>query len=115
MNRRELIGAAAAAVAVSSVARAWQSDFDLDELTVADLQRHMRSGRYSAQSLTEKYLARIAEIDHQGPSLHSVIETNPDSLAIARALDAERHAKGPMALSTAFPCSSRTTSRLPTA
>ena len=95
MNRRELIGTAAAAVAVSSVARAWQGDFELDELTVADLQRHMRSGRYSARSLTEKYLARIAEIDHQGPSLHSVIETNPDALAIARALDEERQAKGP--------------------
>src|SRR5205807_2716219 len=42
-----------------------------------------------------KYLARIEAIDRQGPALHSVIETNPDAVAIADGLDAERKAKGP--------------------
>jgi len=41
------------------------------------------------------YLHRIDEIDRGGPALHSVIETNPDALTIADALDAERKAKGP--------------------
>src|SRR5919197_4065575 len=54
----------------------------------------MESGRETARSLVEKYLARIEQIDRSGPSLHSVIETNPDALTIADALDAERRARG---------------------
>jgi amidase len=55
----------------------------------------MQSGRETARSLVEKYLARIEAIDRQGPVLRSVIETNPDALMIADALDAERQARGP--------------------
>jgi amidase len=69
--------------------------FDLEEATVADLQQRMQSGRDTARSLAEKYLARIEAIDRQGPALHSVIETNPDALAIADQLDAERKSRGP--------------------
>src|SRR5947208_12002455 len=55
----------------------------------------MQSGRDTARSLVEKYLARIEQIDRNGPSLHSVLETNPDALTIADALDAERRSRGP--------------------
>ena len=55
----------------------------------------MTSGRYTSRRLVELYLQRIAQIDGAGPTLRSVIETNPDALAIADALDAERKAKGP--------------------
>ncbi|HEY7305668.1 MAG TPA: amidase, partial [Bryobacteraceae bacterium] len=44
---------------------------------------------------TELYLQRIEEVDRRGPALRSVIETNPDAVAIARSLDAEYKAKGP--------------------
>jgi amidase len=71
------------------------STFDLEEATVADLQQRMQSGRETARSLVDKYLARIEAIDRRGPALHSVIEVNPDARAIADALDAERKAKGP--------------------
>jgi amidase len=73
--------------------------FELDEITIADLQAGMASGKFSARSITEKYLARIDEIDKQGPAVNSVIEINPDALAIADALDQERkanHMRGPM-------------------
>lgn len=69
--------------------------FELDEITVAQLQDAMSSGKLTARSIAEKYLARIAEIDKQGPSLNSVIELNPDALSIADSLDAERKSKGP--------------------
>jgi amidase len=69
--------------------------FDLEEATIADLQKRMQTGQDTARSLAEKYLARIEAIDRQGPALHAVIEVNPDALAIADALDAERKAKGP--------------------
>src|SRR5713226_543441 len=54
----------------------------------------MNSGKYTARSLTEKYLRRIEAIDNHGPALNSVIEVNPDALAIADALDKERKEKG---------------------
>jgi amidase len=69
--------------------------FELDEVTIAALQDGMKSGRFTARSITQKYLARIEEIDKRGPALRSVIEINPDALSIAEALDKERKAKGP--------------------
>ena len=68
------------------------ADFELNELTIDDLQQRMASGQDTSRSLTEKYLARITAIDRQGPSLRSVIESNPDAGAAAAALDAERKA-----------------------
>lgn len=73
--------------------------FELEELTFAQLADGMADGRWTAQRLTELYLERIAAIDGAGPTLRSVIETNPDALAIAEALDAERAAgrlRGPL-------------------
>jgi amidase len=69
--------------------------FELDEITIADLQEGMKSGRFTARSLVEKYSGRIEEIDKQGPAVNSIIEMNPDALSIADGLDEERKAKGP--------------------
>jgi amidase len=69
--------------------------FELDETTIAELQRGMESGRFTARSLAEIYLSRIEAIDRGGPGLRSVIETNPDALLIADALDKERKVSGP--------------------
>ena len=71
------------------------NDFELDELTVDDLQKTMQSGQFTSHSLTEKYLARIQEIDKAGPRINAVIEVNPEALVIADALDKERKDKGP--------------------
>ena len=68
--------------------------FDLEEATLADLQARMAAGRETARSLVEKYTARIAQLDRQGPALRSVIELNPDAITIADELDAERKQKG---------------------
>ena len=68
--------------------------FDLEEVTTAELHAGMKSGKYTARSITEKYLARIDEIDKRGPAINAVIEINPDALAIADALDKERREKG---------------------
>jgi amidase len=69
--------------------------FELDEIAVSGLQDGMKSGKFTAHSLVEKYSARIQEIDTNGPAINSVIELNPDALSIADALDQERKAKGP--------------------
>jgi amidase len=73
--------------------------FDLEEVTTAQLQQRMSSGRETSRSLVEKYLARIDELDRRGPALRSVLEINPDARSIADALDAERragHMRGPL-------------------
>ena len=67
--------------------------FELDELTIADLQAGMSSGKLSSRAITEKYLARIEEIDRQGSAVNSVIEINPDAQGIAESLDRERKEK----------------------
>src|SRR3984957_13536303 len=69
--------------------------FELDEFTIDDVQRHCQSGKYTSRSVTEKYLARIQEIDKAGPKINSVIEVNPEALQIADALDQERKVKIP--------------------
>jgi amidase len=66
----------------------------LEEATIDGLQAQMAAGTLSARGLTQAYLDRIAALDRRGPALRSVIETNPDALAIADGLDAERKAKG---------------------
>lgn len=69
--------------------------FELDEITVSGLQDGMKSGKFTARSLVEKYSARIDEIDKHGPAVNAVIEMNPDALPIADSLDQERKTKGP--------------------
>ena len=122
LNRREFLrtaGAGGVSYAVGNTACASRADrpagggvvqeretrrwlvptFELDELTVDDLQEGMASGRWSAVEITEMYLDRIAAIDDQGPELRSVLETNPDARQIAQSLDAERtagRARGPL-------------------
>ena len=55
----------------------------------------MTTGRETARSITEKFLARIAALDRPGPALRSVLEINPDALSIADELDLERKTRGP--------------------
>jgi amidase len=93
---RPAIGLAAEPPAAEAAGADW---FALEEATIADLQRKMSSGEESARSLTQKYLARIEALDRKGLELRSVLETNPDALAIAEKLDAERKAgksRGPL-------------------
>ncbi len=68
------------------------NDFVLNEATIDMLQQKMKTGEYTSRSITEMYLKRIADIDKAGPKLNSVIELNPDALAIADSMDKERKA-----------------------
>ncbi len=73
--------------------------FELDEITIGGLQEGMRSGKYTARSIAERYLARIDEVDRNGPSVNSIIEVNPQALEIAEGLDRERRegrVRGPL-------------------
>jgi amidase len=115
MDRRTLlrhgVAGAVTAVAAPALARnvfaepsraprlASRAPFELEESTVAELQAGMRSGAYTARSIAERLLTRIDEIDRRGPAVNSIIELNPDALAIADDRDQERRAgriRGPL-------------------
>lgn len=96
MNRRELLAAAGAAPAAAAGAEA---AFEWAEASFADLAAAQAGARTTSRALVEAYLSRIARVDAAGPRLASVIELNPDALAIAAERDRERAAgrvRGPL-------------------
>ena len=76
----------------TALVRETLSNFQLEEIAIADLTASMRSGDRTTRSIVSQYLSRIQELDRQGPMLQSVIETNPDALNISEELDRERDA-----------------------
>lgn len=94
MKRREFleIGAVAGTAALltnssNALAQTAMKSFELEEMTVMQLQDAMKSGKMTAKEIAQKYLDRIREID---PLIKSVVETNPDALQIAEQMDRER-------------------------
>lgn len=77
------------ALSAQDAAGSWDGD------AIARLQAEMKSGAITSRELVRHFLARIDAIDKHGPTLNSVIEVNPDALAIATQLDAERARSGP--------------------
>lgn len=107
MDRRKFLSAGMVAGIATGVVRAQKetapgvgdASFPLEEITIAELQSRMEKGAITAEKITEFYLARIDALDRRGPELRSVIETNSDALATARALDTERRGnkiRGPL-------------------
>lgn len=92
-TRREFLQLSAAGLAVAGlsgsevIGQSGETDLDLLEITVADLQTKMRAGKLSAVQLVERYTERIKRID---PKILSVVEINPDAIRIAEKLDKER-------------------------
>lgn len=68
---------------------------EVHEASITDLQSAMTTGRTSSRALVEAYLARIAVYDQHGPAINAIVTLNPQALAIADALDAERKLSGP--------------------
>src|ERR1700690_1360910 len=76
-------------------ASAGTKTIDFDAATVAELNAAFNAGTLTSEKLVQLCLARIKTYDRQGPSLNAVLALNPKALDTARALDAERKAKGP--------------------
>jgi amidase len=105
MGKRIIGGIALAlALAVTPLAAAplaakKAADPAVEEVSATDLVSQLSSGKVTSEALVRAYLARIAAMDRAGPALHAVIALNPDALAQAKALDAERKAgrlRGPL-------------------
>ncbi|MFA5849227.1 MAG: amidase [Bacteroidales bacterium] len=61
----------------------------LEEMTVYELQKGYREGKFTVRDVVEDYLKRIESIDKNGPELNSVICVNPHAIKIAEELDKE--------------------------
>jgi len=99
VDRRDFIGALTGAAIGSQSRGAGEAKsrpkgkaFRLEEATIPELQRRMKSGELSAESITRLYIDRIKELNGR---LKAILEINPEALAIARNLDRERKEKGP--------------------
>jgi len=68
--------------------------FRFMEATVLETQEALKAGTVTSQELVQMYLARIAAYDKAGPAINAMISLNPNALAEARALDAERQMQG---------------------
>ncbi|MEN6618755.1 MAG: amidase [Rikenellaceae bacterium] len=71
----------------------------LEEITIANLQKGYREGKFTIKEVVEDYLKRIETIDKNGTKLNSVITINPDAIKIAKELDkemAEGKIRGPL-------------------
>ena len=88
-------GALLIALALFAGSLSAQRSIDLDALTIADVNAAFANGTLTSEKLVQLFLARIDAYDRKGPSLHAVITVNPKALDTARAMDAERKAKGP--------------------
>jgi amidase len=62
--------------------------------SIVQLHDDLANGRTTVRAVTDDYIARIAKIDSSGPSLHSVLEVNPDAVTIASGLDSSHAEKG---------------------
>jgi amidase len=94
LDRRKFLGATAlggAALIMKNTKQisAQTDSFELNEITVSELQNAMQTGKMSAREITQKYLERIGSIDKK---INSIIEINPDALQIAEESDRERKA-----------------------
>jgi len=113
IDRRELFGAAAglAVVAAWPAAAAGSAepatpapaaagaDFELAEVSLAELAAGMAAGRFSSAGLVELYLGRIEAVDRGPGGTNAMLELNPDAPAIAAERDRERKAgrvRGPL-------------------
>ena len=102
MNRRDFVKWTAVAAAGAMSANAFGNDLigdvpaSFEEATISGLQAAMSKGQTSSRALTQWYLSRIATVDKK---INSIIEVNPEALAIAAERDKERRAgklRGPL-------------------
>ncbi len=94
MKRARRVSAAAMVVALITLGSAHAKTIEFDAATIADINAAFDAGTLTSEALTRMCLARIETFDRKGPSLHAVMMLNPKAIEQARALDAERKAKG---------------------
>ena len=62
-------------------------NLQFEDINVAQLQEGYKNNEYTITQVVQSYLDRIKAIDYNGPELNSIIQVNPDAIAIAEQLD----------------------------
>ncbi len=96
MRGTVLLAAMASFAAMPAMAKPAPDPTTLDAAT---MQSELEAGHLTSTTIVQAELRRIDALNHRGPRLNAVITINPDALADARALDAERragHVRGPL-------------------
>ena len=87
---------AVATLAAASLSAQPAGPFQLEETTIARIQSAFRDGSLTCRALVDRYLARIAAYDQDGPSLNAIVMVNPDARKVADDLDRRFRASGPI-------------------
>lgn len=82
-------------LALGSMNSALAAEFNLETATIEDINKAFDAGALTSEKLVQMYLKRIDAYDKKGPQINAIITLQPKALELARALDAERKAKGP--------------------
>jgi len=72
---------------------------NIQTATIGDLNKAFAGGKLTSEQVVEAYIKRIEAYDNKGPSIHTVITLNPEAVALARTMDAERKSgklRGPL-------------------
>jgi len=88
-------GALTAGLLTLGAASAVAASIDLSAASIEQLNAAFAKGTLTSEQLVRMYLKRIDAYDDRGPQLNALIIVNPNAIATARELDAERKAKGP--------------------
>src|SRR3954463_13687125 len=89
----------AATIALSIGTFVSADTINIETATIADLNKAFAGGKLTSEQVVEAYLKRIEAYDRKGPSIHSVITLNPEAVALAKTMDAERKSgklRGPL-------------------
>lgn len=99
MNLRQSVFALSFSLLCGAANFSLAAPLDLTKADIASLNAAFTEGSLTSEKLTSAYLARIQAYDKKGPNINSVILLNPNALAEAKNLDAERRAgkvRGPL-------------------
>jgi amidase len=72
----------------------YAAQIDLTSANILEINNAFDTGMLNSEKLVQLYLNRIDAYNKKGPALNAVLYLNPNAMSQARALDAERLAKG---------------------
>lgn len=81
-------------VLAAPAASAQPAPFRVEETSISAIHAAMAAGTLTCRALVEKYLARIAAYDKQGPAINALVTLNPQALATADSLDRRFRVEG---------------------
>jgi amidase len=87
LANRLVLAAAIACASSLLFAQETRGTFEIEETTIVQIHRALKSGAITCRGLVERYLKRIEAYDKAGPALNAIVVVNPEALKQAEAMD----------------------------